>query len=332
MGPGGTGTVPSQVVPTHHRHAPDGLDDGCAAPSGPGLVVPRRRLLQGGLTLGALTVGGSLLAACGETEADTRESPDVPAHALLAAFPQGIPHIPAGVPTRLPYLVSDAEGVPMSELSGDVTFTISQDGTELGTVDVAPRMDGVPRAYLPVTFTFPTPGLYDLTATYDGSELDSTIEVVDAARVGPPVVGEQLPPVDSPTTERALMVDPLCSRVPACPFHSVNLQDAVGQGKPIVMLIATPAYCQTAVCGPVLDLVMAATEGRTDLNVLHEEVYQNPKGQRDLNDAQLAPVPDAYDLRFEPVLYITDRTGKIVARADVTVDRGELTELLALAV
>ncbi len=332
MGPGGNGTVPSQVVPAHHRHEPHVAHHAADDPAGSGLVVARRRLLQGGLALGALTVGGSMLAACGENETNTQESTDVPAHALLAAFPQGLPHIPAGVPTRLPYLVSDSEGVPLSEIQGDVTFTISQDGTELGTVEAVPRMDGVPRAYLPVTFTFPEPGLYDLTATYDGSELDSTIEVVEASRVGPPVVGEQLPPVDSPTFDRTLEVDPLCSRVPTCPFHSVNLQDAVGQGKPIVMLIATPAYCQTAVCGPVLDLVMEATEGRTDLNVLHQEVYKNPKGQRDLNDAQLAPVPEAYDLRFEPVLYITDRAGTIVARADVTVDRGELTELLTLAV
>ncbi|UDY34403.1 hypothetical protein [Dermatobacter hominis] len=312
-----------------HRHVHDDLV-GPVRPSG--LVVPRRRLLQGGLALGALAAGAPLLAACGDSETNTQESDAVPDHALLAAFPQSVPHIPAGVPSRLPYLVSDRDGVPLAEIAGDVTFTISQDGKELGTVDVAPRMDGVPRAYLPVSFTFPEPGIYDLTATYDGSELDSTIEVVDRARVGPPVVGEALPPVDSPTVERTLQVDPLCSRVPACPYHSTNLQDVVGKGKPVVMLIATPAYCQTAVCGPVLDLLMAQTEGRTDLEVLHQEVYKDPKGQRDLNDAELAPVPEAYQLRFEPVLYVTDRAGTIVARADVTVDRGELTELLALAV
>ena len=295
-------------------------------------MLPRRRLLQGGLGLGAAALGGSLLAGCGEEQADTQVADNLSSHALIASFPQSVPHIPAGVATRLPYLISDQEGVPLTTIDGDVTFTISQDGTEVGTVDVAPRSDGVPRAYLPLTFTFPAVGIYDITATYDGSEIDSTIQVVDAAEVGPPVVGEQLPPVDSPTTERTLEVDPLCSRVPACPLHSLNLQDAVTQGKPIVMLIATPAYCQTAVCGPVLDLVMEQTEGRTDLNVLHEEVYKNPKGQRDLNDAQLAPVPEAYNLRFEPVLYVTDRNGLIVARADVTVDRSELTELLALAV
>jgi hypothetical protein len=294
--------------------------------------VPRRRLLQGGLTLGAMAVGAPLLAACGSSETNTTESDALAEHALVAAFPQAVPHIPAGVPTRLPYLVSDRDGVPLSQIDGEVTFTASQDGTEIGTFTATPRMDGVPRAYLPVTFTFPAPGLYDLTATYGGSEMSSNIEVLDPSRIGPPVVGQPLPPVDSPTTERALLVDPLCSRVPACPFHAANLEGAVGGGVPIVMLVATPAYCETAVCGPIVDLLIEQAEGRTDLVVLHEEVYRNPKGQRELADAQLAPVPDAYELRFEPVLYVTDRNGTIVARADAIVDRGELTELLALAV
>lgn len=279
-------------------------------------------------------MGGSLLAACGDSSgSDTQVADEAQAsHALLAAFPQSLPHIPSGVPTRLPYLISDSEGVPLSEIDGKVAVTISQDGKKLGTVDVTPRSDGVPRAYLPVTYTFPVPGIYDLTATYDGAKMDSTIEVVDPSRVGPPVVGEQLPPVDSPTSTRTLGVDPLCSRVPACGYHEVNLQDAVGAGKPIVLLVATPAYCQTAVCGPVLDLVIEQTTGRSDLTVLHSEVYKDPKGQQDLNDAALAPIPDAYELRFEPVLFITNAAGTIVARADVVVDRGELTELLALAV
>lgn len=324
MGPGRIGTVPSPVVPSHPRPH--------ESASSHQLVLGRRRLLQGGLGLGATALGAALLSSCGDSQADTQVAENLNSHALIAAFPQSVPHVPAGVATRLPYLISDDEGVPLSTIEGDVTFTISKDGTRVGTVDVAPRGDGVPRAYLPVTFTFPTAGTYDLTATYDGADIDSTIQVVDPSEIGPPVVGEQLPPVDSPTTERTLEVDPLCSRVPACDLHSVNLRDAVTQGKPIVMLIATPAYCQTAVCGPVLDLVMEQTAGRTDLNVLHQEVYKNPKGQRDLNDAQLAPVPEAYDLRFEPVLYVTDRTGLIVARADITVDRGELAEMLALAV
>ena len=107
-----------------------------------------------------------------------------------------------------------------------------------------------------------------------------------------------------PTMTRTLAVDPVCSRVPPCPFHEVNLKDAVGQGKPIVLLIATPAFCQTAVCGPILDMLVEEAGGRTDLTVIHSEVYKNPKDVRDLQDATLAPAPEAYDLRFEPIMFV----------------------------
>jgi hypothetical protein len=298
-----------------------------------GSAVDRRTVLRSGLGLGALAVGGSLLAACGDDSADGTRVADgqVPKNALIAAFPQGVPHVATGVPTRLPYLLADKEGVPLSRIDGPVTFTVEQDGKAVGgPVQVAPRSDGVPRAYLPLSFTFPQAGVYDVFADYGGQKLDSTLQVYGADQIGPPVVGEALPPAETATAANPL-VDPVCSRVPPCPFHEVNLADAVGQGKPIVLMVATPAYCQTAVCGPILDTLVDQASGRTDITVIHSEVYRNPKEVRDIQDANLAPVPDTYDLRFEPAMFVTNAAGTIVARADVTVDRTEMTELLALA-
>lgn len=220
----------------------------------------------------------------------------------------------------------------MQSIDGDVTFTISKDGNEVDSVTVTPHDDGVPRAYLPLTTTFPGPGTYDIVAVFDGEAIESAVQVFERSAVPVPVVGDQLPPVDSPTTTSPLGVDPLCSRQPACPYHSANLTDASTQEKPIVLVIATPAYCQTSVCGPLLELVMEQTEGREDLNVLHQEVYLHPEREDDLAGAALAPVPAAYGIDFEPLVYVTDATGTIVARADITVDRGELEEMLALAV
>lgn len=300
--------------------------------------LARRRVLQGSLGLGAVTLAGTFLGACGDDSNAGTAGSAGPAsdrrsrHALLAAFPQSTPHIPAGVPTRLPYLISDPDGVPMASIDDEIEFTVAKDGTVLDTVVVTPRNDGVPRAYLPLTTTFPEPGLYDIAAVYDGSTIDSTVEVFERSEVAAPVVGDPLPPVDSPTSNRPLGVDPLCSRRPICPHHSTNLTDALTDGRPIVMVIATPAYCQTAVCGPLLELVMEQTEGRTDLLVLHQEVYLHPETDDDLAGAALAPVPAAYGIDFEPLVYVTDSSATIVARADVTLDRSELADLLELAV
>ncbi len=66
--------------------------------------------------------------------------------------------------------------------------------------------------------------------------------------------------------------------------------------------------------------------------MLHQEVYLHPETDDDLAGAALAPVPAAYGIDFEPLVYVTDSSATIVARADVTLDRSELADLLELAV
>jgi hypothetical protein len=294
-----------------------------------GAPLSRRGLLQSGLVAG----GGALalaLTGCGNDGSRVLDSGQgAPKHALLAAYPQSVPHVAVGVPTRLPFLISDAEGVPMSSITGPVSFTVSRDGTTVAdNVVVQPRSDGVPRAYLPLTVTFPELGVYDIATIYEGARLDSQVQVYSLEDVAPPVVGEALPPLVTPTSTDPLQVDPLCSRVPACPFHEVSLNTAVASGKRVVMLVASPAYCQSAICGPVLDNLIEVAGSRSDIVVIHCEVYKNPKAVPELSQAALAPVPKAYSLTFEPVLFVADGTGRITSRADVIVDKGEMAELI----
>jgi hypothetical protein len=290
--------------------------------------LSRRGLLRGTAGVGAAAALWTV-AGCRAQGPTAQPQSDVAPYALLSAFPQDRPHIPAGVPTRLPFLVGDAEGVPLVALTGNVAFRVSFNGqTVVEAQEVAPRAEGVDRAYLPLTLTFPEPGIYEVEATYEGAALDAQVQAFPVAEVEAPVVGQPLPPLRTPTTEFTLDVDPLCSRSPSCPFHAVSLDDALGRDLPVVLLVASPAYCQTSVCGPVLDHLMEVTEGRTDLTVLHCEVYRDPKKVADLADAQGSPVTESYDLTFEPVLYVTDPAGIITARADVIVDRSEMAELI----
>jgi hypothetical protein len=284
--------------------------------------------------LGAAVAGGLLLGACGDESGPTSQ-PDGSStrNALLAAFPQSTTLIPAGQPFRLPFLISDQEGVPLTTIPGPVDFTVTMEGQPVGDpVQVAPYGDGVPRAYLPLIFTFPTPGTYDVVADFDGQKIDASIAVFDKEKVRQPLPGAPLPPADTPTESQTLRVNPICTRVPACPFHTVNLRYALGQGKPIVVLLSTPAYCQTAVCGPILEMLIEEAGQRTDITVIHSEVYVNPKENIDnLAKAQLAPLPDVYNMEWEPALFVTDAADVLQARADVIIDRSEMAQLLELA-
>lgn len=256
-----------------------------------------------------------------------------PDRALQPLFPRDVAFLAAEAPSRLPYTLVDAEGVPVASIDGPVSFTLSFDGEQVGDpIEVEPHADGVPRPYLPLYTTFPRPGLYDIDARVGDTTLNSQVQVHLAADVAQPLVGQVLPPASTPTTGQSFDVDPICTRAPQCPFHEVDLTTALGTGKPVVVLLATPAYCQTAACGPILDLLVEEAGGRDDLIVIHSEVYKNPKGVADLSQAELAPLPATYDMLWEPSLFVTDAANTIVARGDIVVDRGEMAEMLTLAV
>ena len=304
---------------------------------GPGrpMAIDRRRLLLGGLGGVGLATAAALASACssGATETTSEGVNPGPKETLTALFPRNIAYVASGVPSRLVYTLTDAEGVPAFELPGPMTFSVERDGVSLGDpVKVAPRSDGVPRPYLPLYFTFPAPGLYDIFATRGSTRLNSQVIVSPASEVESPQVNSVLPPANTPTTTLSFDVDPICTRVPQCPFHEYDLPLALGTGRPIVVLLATPAYCQTTACGPILDLLVEEAAALAEnVIVIHSEVYQNPKQVRELNEAALAPLPLAYKLGFEPSLFVTNSANVIQVRGDIAVDRGEMAQMLALA-
>jgi hypothetical protein len=301
---------------------------------GGGPITSRRNVLLGTAGLAAAGVAGAGLAGAGLTGCGSEGEATVPGGeealaSLVPAFPRSVPHVPAGVPTRLPYLIADAEGIPLADIAGEVGFVVTKGQETILDTTVAPRAEGIPRAYLPLGVEFPAPGIYDVTATYGGQPLVSQVEVFPPEEVPSPVVGQQLPPAFTATEDNPGLVDPICTLVPRCPFHTANLEAVVRSGTRIVLLVATPAFCQTAFCGPTLGNLIDLADGRDDLLVIHSEVYLEPKSEPDLSDAMLAPVPEDYALTIEPVLYVTDAAGTITARADAVVDRSEMAELIA---
>jgi hypothetical protein len=136
-----------------------------------------------------------------------------------------------------------------------------------------------------------------------------------------------LPPFDTPTTDNNRGVDPICTSPDgACPFHAQTLTEALKSGKPVVYLIGTPAYCKTGTCAPALDaLIEVATSLGDAVTIVHADVY------KDKTATEAAPAVQAYKLSYEPVLYITDKNGKLINRLDAVFDVKELRDSLAAA-
>ena len=207
-------------------------------------------------------------------------------------------------------------------------------GATLLSTELNRRQDGIITPYYSMDVTFTEPGLYQAELTeVDGTAAEPIpIEflVIDPTEGTIPQVGDPLPALDTPTTADPMGIEQLCTRAAQCPFHELNLANSVTNGRPTVLLVATPGFCQTDICGPVVDLLIDAAATRADLDVIHLEVWNDPSAFAAGQFPDLVAAVDELGLTFEPSLFVADATGTIVSRLDMTFDAGELADALAL--
>jgi hypothetical protein len=225
---------------------------------------------------------------------------------------------------RLPMSLG-RDGVPLVDGPDELRGRIVDEG---GTVVVdelvaTKRSEGMPNAYWAFVADLPDAGIYTLLV--DGAAPQgAAFQLNDPSTVAIPLVGQPLPPVDTPTVADGRGVDPICTRVPPCPLHDVTLAEALASGTPVAYLIGTPAYCSTGVCGPILDLLLELRDEFGDIAFVHADVYADDTLKT------IAPAVTAYALDFEPVLFVADATGTLVARLDAVFDQSEMREALQL--
>jgi hypothetical protein len=280
-------------------------------------------------------VGGSaILAACGGDDASgsaatTAVDPaSLPANLLALFAPQGV--LISGSEQRTTFALADGEGVPIQDLPASLDFSLRQEGQEVEIITAEAQTEGIPTGYYPVRFTPAEPGNYEITTTFDGDELEPRVFfVAPPEEISIPTVGEMMIPLDTPTTTDGRGVDPICTRSPACSLHDLTLTEALDEGRPVAFLIATPEFCQTALCGPVLDVLLEQVDAFPDVRFLHAEVWADPRAVDNILEATLAEAPQAYALPFEPALFLANSDNTINARLDNLYGTGELTAELA---
>jgi hypothetical protein len=292
------------------------------------LVISRRGLLLAG-------AGSLVVSACGSGDNSPGEAAATTTTTLaegLSLAPVFLTQQPAGVEVRLPLALADAQGALTDDSPSELAVRVGNADTgELGDPVMVERHDeGVPRPYFPLITTFPEPGNWRIATEVDGTPAQIVVAALPPGQTAAvPVVGEQLISVPTPTVDNALGVDPICTSVPPCPLHAISLDTAIGADKAIALLIATPAFCQTAICGPVLDLLLArAAQYAETVTMIHVEVYPNEAAVgRTTTD-----VVNAYGLPWEPSLFLALPDGTITNRLDYTFDQRELDESLSTLV
>jgi hypothetical protein len=121
-----------------------------------------------------------------------------------------------------------------------------------------------------------------------------------------PQVGQPVPAIHTLTAGQVSNIGQIDTRVPPDDMHSDDFANVVGK-KPVVLLFATPALCQSRVCGPVTDITEQVKQEFGDkVAFIPQEIYHN----NSINDGP-RPQMRAFRLNTEPWAYVIDRSGKV---------------------
>ena len=142
-------------------------------------------------------------------------------------------------------------------------------------------------------------------------------------RPAAPAKGEQARSSVSRTLADVDSLDELTSDpTPEPALYQLSLDEALQEARPLLLAFATPAFCHSRSCAPVLDVVKAVWRPRaSELLAVHVEVFENPHQPELLREA--AAFLD-WDLPSEPWVFVIDHAGRIYASYEGAVTEAEL--------
>lgn len=175
-----------------------------------------------------------------------------------------------------------------------------------------------------VVFTRPGAWGLEIVARL-GDEVDVarlTVDVLGAARA--PAPGAPAPRSRNATAADVSDLRQIDSSEPPDPrLHQIRIADAIAQGKPQVIVFATPRYCVSRLCGPVVDVVRTLIPDYGDhVAFVHQEIWERGPALR------VAPTVEEWNLQTEPWIFVVDGQGTIRARFEGLTTRNELEAVL----
>ncbi len=171
---------------------------------------------------------------------------------------------------------------------------------------------------------FPEDGEWRIVALIEeDGELKSSL--LPSASVGAfarvPQLGQKAPLIHTPTPEDVGGdLSKITTRIPPDTQSEVDYADVLGK-EPIVLLFATPQFCQSRVCGPVADVTEQLKQlYGEEAAFIHMEIYKDNDPNKGVR-----PQVRAFHLPSEPWLFAIDQNGRIVAEIEGAFGVEELT-------
>jgi hypothetical protein len=327
---------------------------------GPVRVPPKRTLA--GLLATLAVIPAAALAGCGEKDEFSATTADAPS-ASAFPDPDGrtVPKLMSAYPVDDSLVVAPSGRIFVEGKNRFGFGLFNVDNTQVGDAEVAlyaaPASGGPAQGPFPARveslatdpaytaqttssdpnaakqvyvteINFDQPGEWRFVALVKGSDgklssatLAGPVVVKDHDSI--PGVGDKAPVIHTPTVDDVANISQIDTRVPPDTMHDVDFADVVGK-QPVVLLFATPALCQSRVCGPVVDVAEQVKEQRPDdAAFIHMEIYNDNNASKGLR-----PQVRAYHLITEPWLFVIDKDGTISSRIEGAFSVDELNAAL----
>jgi hypothetical protein len=178
------------------------------------------------------------------------------------------------------------------------------------------------------TLDMPKPGKYWLLAEpIGGKKIQALGNAVVLRHSAAPEVGERAIPSHNPTLRPG--VDPKTVTTAEPPDRNLlrtTVAAAMASKRPFVVTFATPAFCQTRTCGPVVQVVQSVAKDwqANGVDFIHIEIYKDNDPAKGTNRWV-----DEWKLRSEPFTFVVDRTGVIRTRLEGAFSAAELEQAVS---
>ena len=169
----------------------------------------------------------------------------------------------------------------------------------------------------------PRPGRYWLVGrpVGGGIQISGIRDLEVRARSATPAIGARAVPSRTPTLATAPVAD-LTTRVP--PDRRLlrySVASSLRARVPFVLVFATPRYCTSRTCGPVVDVVDSVRRqfAKTRIRFIHVEIYKDNNPSKGENQWVRQ-----WHLPTEPWIFLVGSDGRVKAKFEGAVSRAEL--------
>lgn len=275
-----------------------------------------------------------IVAGCGGSSS-AKEEPDAPTlEALWRAPGEDVAIVPGTADfgpgrVRFTFLVVDGQGGLVTRPSARIWVARGLEERPFARATARSEEIGVEgsdpadaEAIFVTNLQLQEPGTYWLLAEpVGGRKIQAVGTVVVKERTAAPDIGEAAPPSQTPTLATATLDELSTSRVPDPELYRSSVADALADRAPFVVVFATPKYCASRTCGPVVDVVSTVRRDHagSGIRFIHVEIYEDNDPAKGENRWVRE-----WKLPSEPWVFVVGADGKVRDRFEGTVSVREL--------